>query len=285
MIKYNWIPKAPGGGGFGCQLFSLGTLYTDWVFKKNIWTHTNIYYDLVRYLGVRFTFYRHPETDFIIAYDNQPPFDIQKLTYMYCHPSNLLLAKHKKILLSAATNPRGRLKLKMRIRPPKQMITKWFFSKHFSSAGLCLLKAAAMQTRYANLGCCNTNRLITFYSLNTDLYAKNGWGNPSLWGTHGYQPYGGAPTSKDIQFKGQTLYGQTLTGTISVKDYKQSITYENGWFQKNLLQIAQFTTDSTYTQLNIPISAGRYNPELDTGEGNTIWLVDILSYSICKASS
>ncbi len=37
------------------------------------------------------------ETDFIIAYDNQPPFTINKYTYMMLHPVNLLQRRHKKI--------------------------------------------------------------------------------------------------------------------------------------------------------------------------------------------
>nr|UHM26095.1 MAG: ORF1 [Torque teno midi virus] len=281
MIKYNWIPKAPGGGGFGCQLFSLGTLYTDWVFKKNIWTHTNIYYDLVRYLGVRFTFYRHPETDFIIAYDNQPPFDIQKLTYMHCHPANLLLARHKKILLSAATNPRGRLKLKIRIRPPKQMITKWFFSKHFASAGLCLLKAAAMQTRYANLGCCNTNQLVTVYYLDPMFYVNGNWAH-KISDTTPYKPYDAVPTlycwppNSNIN---DTCPDQEKNKWTVPTTYDTSVSWDKGCFCKKLMTAIQVssTPQPSHKAAALPVNVARYNPNYDSGELSEIWMCSAFS--------
>nr|UHM26108.1 MAG: ORF1 [Torque teno midi virus] len=286
MIRYNWIPKAPGGGGFGCQLFSLGTLYTDWVFKKNVWTHTNIYYDLVRYLGVRFTFYRHPETDFIIAYDNQPPFDIQKLTYMHCHPANLLLAKHKKILLSSQTNPRGRLKLRMRIRPPKQMITKWFFSKHFSSAGLCLLKAAAMQTRYANLGCCNTNQLVTVYYLDPVFYANGNWAHKQQ-DTTPYKPYDNI-TAADIflWLPGSDTQTDWTDDSKHAKwklpqTYNESVSYSKGCFCKNLMTAIQISTSyhPDYKVAALPVNVARYNPNYDSGEKSEIWMCSAFTKS------
>ncbi|AAU88149.1 ORF2 [Small anellovirus 2] len=79
-------PRSPGGGGFACQQFSLQLLYEQYKFRNNIWTHTNINYDLVRYIRTVFTFYRHSDIDFIITYDRQPPFILDKLTYPLCHP-------------------------------------------------------------------------------------------------------------------------------------------------------------------------------------------------------
>lgn len=282
MIRYNWIPKAPGGGGFGCQLFSLGSLYTDYVFKRNIWTHTNIYYDLVRYLGVRFTFYRHPETDFIISYDNQPPFDIQKYTYMYCHPANLLLGRHKKLLLSAATNPKGRLKLKIRIKPPKQMITKWFFSKHFSAAGLCLIKAAAMQTRYANMGCCNTNQLLTVYYLDPVFYANGNWAH-KLSDTTPYLAYDNFPGDLFLWLPGEDITKQTTQDSkhqyTKPKTYDESVDYNTGFFCKKLMTAIQIsrTLNPHEKMAALPVNVARYNLNWDSGEKSEIWLCSAFS--------
>lgn len=283
--RFEWVPPtAPGGGGFGCEQFSLNYLFKEFKRGNNKWSVSNDFLDLVRYTGCTFRFYRHRFIDFLVEYNLQYPFTFDKFTYPLCHPYEIIQHKHHKVIPSWKTLPRGRRYVKVKIKPPKQLTSAWHFQHTFAEKPLLQLNTSAADLNFSFLGCCNTNRLITFYSLNTDLYAKNGWGNPSLWGTHGYQPYSQAPTSQNINFKGQTLYGQTLTGTINVTDYKQSITYENGWFQKNLLQIAQFTQDSTYQQLNIPIAAGRYNPELDTGEGNAIWLVDILSTQYVKPS-
>ncbi len=86
-------PKAPGGGGFGCEVFSLEYLYKQWEAHKNIWTSSNDYKDLCRYSGCRFTFFRHRDIDFVINYERQPPFNLTKDTYANIHPQNLLTKK------------------------------------------------------------------------------------------------------------------------------------------------------------------------------------------------
>lgn len=58
-------PKAPGGGGFGCEIITLQYLYEQYQQRNCIWTRTNQYTDLCRYLGGNITLYRHPDTDFI----------------------------------------------------------------------------------------------------------------------------------------------------------------------------------------------------------------------------
>ncbi len=122
-------PKAPGGGGFGCEQFSLESLYTDFRFRKNIWTKSNLLKDLCLYLGVKCVFYRHPETDFIVSYSRQPPFEISKEIYTMCHPVNMMLAKHKIIIPSKFTNPRGKIKIKKFIKTTKTNANKMVFSR------------------------------------------------------------------------------------------------------------------------------------------------------------
>ncbi len=89
-------PKAPGGGGFGLEVFTLEYLFKQWLARKNIWTKTNDYTDLVRYTGCTFRFFRHPDTDFIIKYSRQPPFQLDKDTFPDCHPQNMLLKNIEK---------------------------------------------------------------------------------------------------------------------------------------------------------------------------------------------
>lgn len=115
------------GGGFAIEQYNLKLLYEEYTFHNNIWTASNILKDLVRYMGVRLAFYRHPDTDFIVSYSRQPPWDLTKFTFMGCHPHQMLLEKHKKIIFSLASKPHGKYVTKMKIRPPKQMISKWFF--------------------------------------------------------------------------------------------------------------------------------------------------------------
>ncbi len=79
-------PKVPWGGGFGVENITLEYLYEENKFKNNIWTASNIAKDLVRYLGCAVEFFRHPDTDFVVSYNRQPPHKIDKFTYPQTHP-------------------------------------------------------------------------------------------------------------------------------------------------------------------------------------------------------
>nr|UHK04532.1 MAG: ORF1 [Torque teno midi virus] len=279
----NTPPKAPGGGGFCCQQFSIGYLYRQYTFKNNIWTHTNIFLDLIRYLGVRFTVYRHADTDFILNYDNQPPFDIGKYTYMLCHPQMLLLSKHKKILLSKSTKPTGKTTKKFFIKPPKQMITKWFFSEHFSSASLLMIRAAAFNSVYAHLGCCNTSQLLTIFYLDTAYYVNGNWGLHNL-GTQPYKPYDSVGDQWFKQPDGTIKQGPT---NASHQSYDQSVSYEKGWFQKIVLSAVAVYSDQTgqHPVANLPCNVTRYNPNLDSGTNSKVYLTSILTNNYLPPTS
>nr|UHK05915.1 MAG: ORF1 [Torque teno midi virus] len=284
-VKKAWTPqKAPGGGGFGVEQFSLGYLYEEYQFRNNIWTKTNIAKDLVRYLGVTFNFYRHQETDFIINYDRQPPFTIDAYTYPFTHPQQLLLGKHKIILPSRKTNPHGKNKKKVHIKPPKQMITKWFFQHQFSSAPLCSIRAAAANFNYAHLGCCNTNQIVTFSYLDIEFYKHGGWANMTAQTTP-YKPY--ANVGNLLKF--YENYGDWKTPNKGVKmqpntlSYQQSVNYQTGWFQSGILK-AKYVTDSDSSTpdrfyANKPINHARYNINEDNGKGNKMWLHSIYNSS------
>ncbi len=102
-------PKVPWGGGLGLENFTLKYLYEEYNFKNNIWTASNKYKDLCRYTGTSVTFFRHPETDFVVAYNTQPPNTFNKYTYPAMHPQMLLLEKHKRIILSSARQTKRKI--------------------------------------------------------------------------------------------------------------------------------------------------------------------------------
>nr|UHM26792.1 MAG: ORF1 [Torque teno midi virus] len=274
-------PKAPGGGGFGCMQFSLGYLYEEYKFRNNIWTHTNILYDLVRYLYVKFTFYRHPDFDFVIVYDRQPPFYIDKYTYPLCHPQNLLLGKHKIILLSKASKPNGRMKKKIIIKPPKQMLSKWFFQQQFQSHALLSLRASVCSLQYPHLGCCMPNRTITFFALNPGWYQQGNWASAGT-ATQPYKPYPQIPTTLvfwdvapiDIPDQPSPEWVNKHTVTYTMDTYNKSMSYDQGYFSKKVLQAKAVSRDKQKGSIfgEIPMNICRYNPAKDTGKGNTIWL-------------
>ncbi len=268
--KY-WPPKVPSGGNFGCEKYTLAYLYEEYKFGNNIWTKTNISKDLCRYLFTRLIFYRHPETDFIVSYTRQPPFDLNILTYPGCHPHQLLQAKHKKIIYSKFTKPNGKYKTKIIIKPPKQMINKWFFTSDFCKHGLFLIKAAAMNLNYSYLGCCNQNQLANCLSLNINFYSHAGWA-----GTHAtaYKPYTTAPDTIWVTYPGKTERTQ-ITGMN--RDYSSSVALATGWFQPKILQASQLFTTQTTPTATRPVAAARYNPNKDPGTGNKIYLTSIFA--------
>jgi hypothetical protein len=278
-------PKAPAGGGFGSELITLKWLYTEYLAHRNIWTATNEYKDLLRYTGCRITLFRHPTVDFIITYELQPPFDLNKFTYAELQPHNMLLRRRKKILLSQASNPRGKIKVVLKIKPPKQMITKWFFAKDFCPYGLLKLSAAAANFNFPNIPPGAQSNILTVYALNTMFYHNSDWGVTKESGyiniTTQTLPlwfhYKDRSTPKWYKYDGEAKVG---TQNYQTK-YLRSISYQDGLFNPKVLFAyevkagpsgAQETEppQSAITIANLPLIPLRYNPEVDSGFDNIV---------------
>nr|UHM27024.1 MAG: ORF1 [Torque teno midi virus] len=268
------MPKTPSGGGFGYELYNLKYLYSEYQSHNNVWTASNNYKDLCRYTGCKITVFRHPTQDFILQYDTQPPFDITKLTYMQTHPYLMLLQKHHRIILSTQTNPKGKLTKTFRIKPPKEMQTNWFFQKNFAAQPLVALKAAACNMRYSYLQCCNENQQLSINYLNLGLYQFGNW----LDASQIYHPYNTAPMKKTYYCK--DIKGNKYQFNLQAQTQTEAISYSGGWFDPKFLQAVQFYTNSDYTtieQANIPVNYLIYNPNLDDGPGNKIFLHSLTS--------
>lgn len=269
-------PKAPGGGGFGCELISLEWLYKEWVKHNNIWTKSNRNKDLVRYTGCTFYFLRHPTTDFVFSYSLQAPFELTKLTYPDIQPQNLLLRKHKKIILSLMSKPTGKKFVKVKIKPPKQMSTKWFFQSQFYNYGLVQLQAAACNFRYPSISPKAQNQMVTIYYLDTNIFNIPNWAQAQ---TNAWRPQG----THSYSFKYKTKQGTTETlqmpptGTREPYKtlYETSISRDYGWWQPKVLNSYEVLVDNTL-YANRCIYTGRYNPNEDTGQGNAVYLVSLL---------
>nr|UHM26816.1 MAG: ORF1 [Torque teno midi virus] len=296
VIKSTPPPKAPTGGGFGCMQFSLGYLYEEYKFRRNIWTKSNIAKDLARYIRCKLVFYRHPETDFIVRYDRQPPFPLEPLTYASCHPQNLLLGKHKFLVLSKSTKPNGKLTKKKIIKPPKQMLTKWFFQHDLSTAPLFQLTASAANFQYSHIGCCNKNTIVTFKALNPGWFQIGSWAQFRQQTTP-YLPY--RATFSHLYFwdtsnwpkddmSGQdpeiTKWVQQHSFQVKHDTYSQSVGYSTGFFSPKALNAVLITTDKKKNSHTgtLPLITCRYNPAKDDGVGNTVWLHSNLSHGYDK---
>ena len=266
-------PKAPGGGGFGIKVYNLQYLFQEWLKKNNIWTKSNDYKDLVRFTGATFTFFRSPTTDFVIQYSRQPPFIIQKDTYMNCHPQALLLSKNHRVVLSTKTKPNGKIKTKVKIRPTKQMITKWFFQDEFSTFDLLQIQAAAADFSYPQWGPNTQSTNLTFYALNTNFYHNTDWAQTQPE-SKGYKPYSGYDDS--ITFRYPTKQGGTATFNTQTGDYDKSISYDKGMFAKEVLNATSVENTHGRTHER-PVTIARYNPEEDTGIGNEVFFSSVVA--------
>nr|UHK05258.1 MAG: ORF1 [Torque teno midi virus] len=266
-------PKAPGGGGFGCEQFSLEYLFKEWQAHRNVWTKTNQYLDLCRYTGCRFDFYRHRDVDFIISYDRQPPFDLNKDTYLNIHPQYMLLQRHKKIIPSIATNPTGKPKTTLKIKPPKQMTTKWFFQEEFCEHTLVKLQGAAIDLNYSLYGPNTQSPCINITALNTQFYKIHNWLQQQTTGP--YKPYNEYPTTTGLKFAN----AKGTETTINPQNYTQSIALTTGLFAPAVLQAIEVKSTSGQRQHERPVAIGRYNPLEDTGKGNKVWLISCVADS------
>nr|UHK06993.1 MAG: ORF1 [Torque teno midi virus] len=281
-------PKAPGGGGFGTEVFTLKWLYQQWLAHNNIWTASNENTDLCRYTGTKIVLYRHPTVDFIFSYDRMPPFNINKFTYAELQPQNMLLHRHKKIILSRRTNPRGKIKHVIKIGPPKQMITKWFFQRDFAAAHLFRISATACSFEYPRYGKGNASNILTVPALSTFFFANSDWAQTK---DGPYLNIHTAPAKYYYKYRDARGNIQSGTYTKSTKmnkeGYYESIDYSTGIFTSNLLQAFSISSvsESSPSQAELPIIYLRYNPHEDDGHGNEVYLTSVFNGNYNKPGS
>ena len=288
-------PKAPAGGGFGIEVINLKWLYTQYLQHMNIWTRTNEYTDLCRYTGCKITFFRHPYVDFVIAYDRMPPYDLNKFTYPETQPQNMLLRKHKRILLSKYTKPNSKQKLVLKIKPPKQMITKWFFQRDFCEANLLKLSAAAASFSFPGISHGAQSTIFTVTALNTEFYKQSTW----CASDKPYWPYDTIKKPVHFIYKEKGTYKVFTIPDNGKATQQDNISYSKGFFSPKALfatkvytgqgnpqvdpQTGKVLNATTFTEIAaLPTVTLRYNPHEDTGHGNQVYLTSCLTGSYNK---
>nr|UHM27216.1 MAG: ORF1 [Torque teno midi virus] len=278
--KFDYVPpKVPWGGASGLENITLQYLFEEYQFKNNIWTTSNLWKNLCRYLYCTLTFFRHPETDFVVSYHRQIPYIFNKYSLPGCHPQQLLLEKHKIIILSTASKPNGKYEKKVKIRPPKQMLSKWFFTKDFAPQTLLILKGAACNFRYSYLSRTNENMQCTIYSLNPKFFELPDWNHAQ---TDFYKPYATVPAN--FYYKDKNNVEKSLNFTAQTTPYSdayhKSISYEAGWFSPDFLQARELLGTKSGTPKAVhQVIVTRYNPNKDEGTGNKIYCVSTLQRS------
>nr|UHK06780.1 MAG: ORF1 [Torque teno midi virus] len=281
--EFNWTPsRNPGGGGFAVERFTLQSLYNDYKLGRNYWSKGNLNLDLCRYTGCKIKLFRHRHTDFIVSYKLQPPFNLDKTTYQDSHPYNLMLKTRHKIVPSHKTKPTGKQTVTLRIKPPKQMKTHWYFQETFRESTLVQLTAVAINLNYSYLAPTGQNQLLSLLGINQQFYVNASWGNQSQGTLTFYNPMTNK-TSKlenNLQVKYKTTDSNYTAVNITETNYNTSIQYDTGWFTSKLLRAVEIKDQQV-----LPITAFRYNPTIDNGTGNAVWLSSVLNSTYNKPTS
>lgn len=272
MNRYTY-PKTPGGGGFSTTIFSLNFLYEQYELRKNIWTSSNANFDLCRYTGCTFKFFRHPWADFVLSAQLMYPMSLTFSDYMETQPLRLLLQQKHFVIPSFKNKPGGRPYVKKRFKPPKQMTNKWFFQDSFSEKPLLLIRSAVCNLQQPFLGPQGENEGITLTCLNIQfLYISAAWGSAT-----DTAPYNivSTYTQNTATYKPK-INAQDKTMTLQNTHVK----YKGGWFSTEIL--SAYTVKSNSTQQYPPTYKVRYNPKIDTGKGNSVWLSSVSTDSYDK---
>lgn len=162
--------KFPGGGGWSQLIFTLDSLYDDFLKMQNVWTKTNCYLPLARYKGCTMKFYQTNNIDYMVVYDTCWPMVDTYLSHADASPTSIFLKKNKICIPSRQTQPRKKPYKKVFIQPPSQMFNKWYFQKEISTTPLLMLTATA--TSFTNPYCSSKaeNNNITIKFINPTIF-------------------------------------------------------------------------------------------------------------------
>nr|UGV34473.1 MAG: ORF1 [TTV-like mini virus] len=160
----------PGGGGWGLFVFNLGALFDEFLRIRNWWTFSNINLPLVRYLGCNVKFYRDDFVDYIVTYNRNYPMTDSALHHANAQPSRMLSQKHKIIVQSRAHTQNKKPYVRRRIKPPRQIINKWFFQREMVNTNLIMFTASATSLSDFDVSYQKQTNNITLITLNPRMF-------------------------------------------------------------------------------------------------------------------
>lgn len=183
---YSYIPPdQPGGGGWSLQIMSLDSLYEDWLHLENIWTTSNAGLPLVRYIGTSFKLYQSDETDYVFMYDNCWPMTDTIHKHADSSPFRMLQQSKKIVVPSRRTQKRKKPYKKVFIKPPAQMLSKWYFQQDICKIPLLMYTTTAISLPlpFCKPECKNNN--LTIYYINPYIFKNSNFQHLE---TSGYYP-------------------------------------------------------------------------------------------------
>nr|UGV36442.1 MAG: ORF1 [TTV-like mini virus] len=306
-------PRQPGGGGWSYLLFSLASLWEEHQKDRNWWTVGNQGLPLCRYMGCVFKFFRDKYTDYAVNYCICPPMLDAPLVHANSSPYNMLLLKHRIIVPSLRHQPYGKKYIKRKFHPPSQLKNKWYFQQDLCNTGLLLLTTTSVDLDSFYISSKAINNNCSIYALDYKIFQNSKMINqPTTGYKPNPQVYlwCNATRNEPPQFKDLAYLGRPGPYTLGKPmrdlgntwtEVQPKLAQIENWgnpFHPNVLNIdtevyicnVQYTafkqdywekypdTDNDlkkifarrqeplYTEL-------RYNPDRDTGDKTTIYLV------------
>lgn len=270
----------PGGGGFSVIKFSLDSLYESHLRCRNWWTNSNEDLPLVRYLGCDLLFYQCDIIDYVVKIQTVLPATSGKLTYPSCQPSIMLMSSHKKIIPSKQNKKKRKPYYRVRVPPPSQFQSKWYFQKDLNETPLVVLHTAACSLDNYFVKPNELSNNCTFTILNTEaIQNRNFTNNQQSWpykivgGTVGYYMYWTdtanppengdeillsqlvALTNPRYNTPGFAYDDPTIDQTFSkLQDYYKLETYKNYWgnpFNKHIIETPEHIYITTMSPENL----------------------------------
>lgn len=162
--------NTPFGGSLSTTSWSLKVLFDQHQRGLNRWSASNETLDLARYHGCKFTFYRDKHTDFIVTYDISAPYKLDKYSSPSYHPGSMMLqTKHKILIPSFDTKPKGSSTVSVKIKPPKLFLDKWYTQQDLCAVNLVTFAVSAASFTHpfcppqTDNPCCTFQVLKEFY--------------------------------------------------------------------------------------------------------------------------
>lgn len=174
----NW----PSGGGFSVTKYTLDGLYEQHQLDRNWWTASNNNLPLCRYLGCKLTLYQSYSTDYVVNTNLCHPMVATHLLYLSCQPSFMMMNKNAIFVPSKLTQKLKRGKKTIKLKPPHEMSNRWFFTKEFAKAGLCMLTATAASFDNYYIATDNLSNNCSFNSLNPLFFQRHDFIQPPVTG-------------------------------------------------------------------------------------------------------
>nr|DAF43301.1 MAG TPA: TT viral orf 1 [Anelloviridae sp. ctgwM5] len=175
LYEFSTVPPTlPSGGGFSIKNFSLNTLYSEHNYCRNKWTKSNLDYPLVRYTGCQFKFYQADLIDYIVTYDTSLPLRSNLEMYQTMQPNIHMMLQNRILIPSKITRPNKRKPyVKLNIKPPTQLMNKWYFQADFAKTPLVQIRSTATTLGQYWQSHDSENNNITITFLSTTIQNRN----------------------------------------------------------------------------------------------------------------